>query len=582
MSTTTGSGTDTLLVKKSTVDSATEYPLQKVISGTASGGSGTTLVDAGVLTQADNYWIGSTIEILSGTGAGTRKIITDSDESSTNVTVSGGFGFTPDTTTRYQITAFNVVNVLLDQSADNIVAEFLCIIDNFDHDGDGIGDAETMTFPDGTKLQLGDFITIYFEDDSSGAETKLFKGKIEEYNARRNPKTGREELLIAGRNFASELMDSVSVGDEYDDVPRGTIVKDFITGKGYAYNLTGGYTSAGGFINNSVDRGTLRITKKFNGVYAWDIITEMAEEVNFTAFVDPSLNIHFHERDYTDSGLTIAEGTDHIVKFEFPDTTKDVVNRILIYGGIPEVAITAITKALNAEVTSAGHGFEVNDVITFEKVVGMEEINTLEGTVQTATTNAFTVNINSSGFSTYGSGGVAKRQQVVGLAESIDSQEFYGSTTKPLIKQKIWYDDNVLSDADAAEKEVLALDLAIGQAERAERQAAVTFGMKSIETERAAQQKLGLIQYKAQLEARIKGSLITPDVRRKIREDLIADGVMDRIEAQLKDSMGENRVGTKEFNDAAALMLENEIQKVGLGPVMTGSGEDYSGFTIKR
>ena len=139
-----------------------------------------------------------------------------------------------------------------------------------------------------------------------------------------------------------------------------------------------------------------------------------------------------------------------------------------------------------------------------------------------------------------------------------------------------------LKDADAAEKEVLALDLAIGQAERAERQAAVTFGMKSIETERAAQQKLGLIQYKAQLEARIKGSLITPDVRRKIREDLIADGVMDRIEAQLKDSMGENRVGTKEFNDAAALMLENEIQKVGLGPVMTGSGEDYSGFTIKR
>ena len=131
-------------------------------------------------------------------------------------------------------------------------------------------------------------------------------------------------------------------------------------------------------------------------------------------------------------------------------------------------------------------------------------------------------------------------------------------------------------------KEMDALDLAIGQAERAERLAAVNFGMQSIEARRAAQQKLGLIQYKAQLEAQVKGSLITPDVRRKIREDLIADGVMDRIEAQLKDSMGENRVGTKEFNDAAALMLENEIQKVGLGPVMTGSGEDYSGFTIKR
>ena len=457
MSTTTGSGTDTLLVKKSTVSSATEYPLQKVIAGTASGGSGTTLVDAGVLTQADNYWIGSTIEILSGTGAGTRKIITDSDQSSTNVTVSGGFGFTPDTTTRYQITAFNVVNVLLDQSADNIVAEFLCIIDNFDHDGDGIGDAETMTFPDGTKLQLGDFITIYFEDDSSGAETKLFKGKIEEYNARRNPKTGREELLIAGRNFASELMDSVSVGDEYTDVPRGTIVKDFITVKGYAYNLSGAYTSAGGFINNSVNRGALTVTKKFNGVYAWDIITEMAEEANFTAFVDPSLNIHFHERDYTDSGQEIAEGTDHIVKFEFPDTTKDVVNKVLIYGGVPTKAITGISKASSAIVTSNGHGYEIGDAITFDAVVGMEEINTLEGSITAADTNTFTVNINTSGFSTYGSGGVAKRQQVVGVAESIDSQEFYGSSAKPLVKEKIWYDDNIKTDAEAMEKADLLL-----------------------------------------------------------------------------------------------------------------------------
>ena len=129
-------------------------------------------------------------------------------------------------------------------------------------------------------------------------------------------------------------------------------------------------------------------------------------------------------------------------------------------------------------------------------------------------------------------------------------------------------------------KEMDALDLAIGQAERAERLAAVNFGMQSIEARRAAQQKLGLIQYKAQLEAQIKG-MVTPDVRRKIREDLIAEGVRDNIIAQLTDSMGENAVGTKEFNDAVNQQFELAIQEVGLGPVMTGSGEDYSGFTIK-
>ena len=106
MSTTTGSGTDNLVVKKSTVGSATEYELVKSISGTASSGNSTTLVDAGVLTQADNFWIGSTIEIISGTGAGTIRTITDSDQSSTNVIVSGGFGFTVDSTTKYRINSW--------------------------------------------------------------------------------------------------------------------------------------------------------------------------------------------------------------------------------------------------------------------------------------------------------------------------------------------------------------------------------------------------------------------------------------------------------------------------------------------
>ena len=130
-------------------------------------------------------------------------------------------------------------------------------------------------------------------------------------------------------------------------------------------------------------------------------------------------------------------------------------------------------------------------------------------------------------------------------------------------------------------KEMDALDLAIGQAERAERLAAVNFGMQSIEARRAAQQKLGLIQYKAQLEAQIKASVITPDVRSKIRERLVDEGVRDNIIAQLTDSMGENRVGTKEFNDAVNQQFELAIQEAALGPVMTGSGEDYSGFTIK-
>tara|TARA_Y100000310_G_scaffold127613_2_gene126769 strand:- start:1502 stop:3316 length:1815 start_codon:yes stop_codon:yes gene_type:complete len=454
MSTTTGSGIDNLVVKKSTVGSATEYELVKSISGTASSGNSTTLVDTGVLTQADDFWIGSTIEIVSGTGAGTIKTITDSDQSSTNVIVSGGFGFTVDSTTKYRINSWKIINMFVDQAADNIVAEFMLILDNFDHDGDDIGDAETMTFPDGTILQLGDFITIYFEDDTTGTETALFKGKVEEYTARQHPKHGREELLIAGRNFASELMDSVVIGEEYEDISRGNIVRDFISPVKYAYNLTAADTSSGGFVNNSDGLGATLLTKKLSGMMAWDIIADMAEEINFTYFVDAALRMHFHERDYTDTGVSFTEGTDRVTKFQFPDTTKDVINKVLLYGGSPTAGITGITKASSAVVTAAGHGFEVGDLITFSEVLGMYEINTLEGPITAADTNTFTVDIDSSGFVAVGGTGLATRNQVVGTAESIASQEFYGSASKPYVREKVMYDDSLLTDLEANEKAI--------------------------------------------------------------------------------------------------------------------------------
>jgi uncharacterized protein (TIGR02217 family) len=73
--------------------------------------------------------------------------------------------------------------------------------------------------------------------------------------------------------------------------------------------------------------------------------------------------------------------------------------------------ITAITKAANALVTtSAAHGFTVGQTIYFSGVAGMTSINGLTGVVQTTPlTTTFTVNINSTNFSTYTSGGIASK-----------------------------------------------------------------------------------------------------------------------------------------------------------------------------
>lgn len=85
--------------------------------------------------------------------------------------------------------------------------------------------------------------------------------------------------------------------------------------------------------------------------------------------------------------------------------------------GLPAAAvntnltITGISKAANASIT-ATHAFTAADIgvttVTIHGVNGMNQINTLSGIIQSVTsTTSFTVNINSTNFSTWTSGGIA-------------------------------------------------------------------------------------------------------------------------------------------------------------------------------
>ncbi len=74
--------------------------------------------------------------------------------------------------------------------------------------------------------------------------------------------------------------------------------------------------------------------------------------------------------------------------------------------------ITGITKDSQAKVTSALHGFTSADVgvtfLCFKQVVGMTQINGLNSLIQSVIdVNNFTVNINTTNYYTYVSGGVA-------------------------------------------------------------------------------------------------------------------------------------------------------------------------------
>lgn len=83
------------------------------VEGTADSGTANTIVDS-ARTEVDSYFVGWTLYIESGTGAGEYATITGSDQSSTNITFSGGLSgsSTPDSTSVYKIfdSVANIIN----------------------------------------------------------------------------------------------------------------------------------------------------------------------------------------------------------------------------------------------------------------------------------------------------------------------------------------------------------------------------------------------------------------------------------------------------------------------------------------
>lgn len=74
-----------------------------VHSGTASSGTASTLVDSASLSFPDDYFNNHRIYIYAGIGVGQERRITDSDQSSMNVTISPDWGTNPDNTSKYYI-----------------------------------------------------------------------------------------------------------------------------------------------------------------------------------------------------------------------------------------------------------------------------------------------------------------------------------------------------------------------------------------------------------------------------------------------------------------------------------------------
>jgi len=116
-------------------------------------------------------------------------------------------------------------------------------------------------------------------------------------------------------------------------------------------------------------------------------------------------NSAFRDNTRTEIPDYFGEGT---IAFTTGDNAGLKPMRIKSYVGVNSKSITAITKAASAVVTVGTHTFVAGDVVTFSGVVGMTQINGLTAAVTAIDAATITVAINSTGFSTYTSGGTVE------------------------------------------------------------------------------------------------------------------------------------------------------------------------------
>jgi hypothetical protein len=156
-----------------------------------------------------------------------------------------------------------------------------------------------------------------------------------------------------------------------------------------------------GFIPSEIQfQNKTKIIGATNGIQSWEWKNDMA---NGSAYISTTTSGAPVNTYISTNGVTPyfgAQGTEFVPLTGLP---PGAVNTNL--------TITGISKAVNASIT-ATHAFTAADIgvttVTIHGVVGMNQINTLSGVIQSVTsTTSFTVNINSTNFSTYVSGGIA-------------------------------------------------------------------------------------------------------------------------------------------------------------------------------
>jgi len=163
---------------------------------------------------------------------------------------------------------------------------------------------------------IGKEIIIKANKDANPTTT-IFTGILERVSFTGNNNT--QQIFLSGRDFSARLQDATVEPKVFTNSEISTIVKDIID------NNVSDITTT----NVNVTKITLpRIA--FNHTPVFDALQQLAELAGFRFYVDINKDIHFEEKDSSDSGITL--NTTNIVRGRFDTTREGIANKVFVYG----------------------------------------------------------------------------------------------------------------------------------------------------------------------------------------------------------------------------------------------------------
>jgi len=129
------------------------------------------------------------------------------------------------------------------------------------------------------------------------------------------------KLVVSGIGYLRLLMNRF-VSESYTDKSRSFMVGDMITN--YAPALTG----------TNIATTTESLTRIIKARTVFDAVDELGQEVGYDFWVDTDLDLHWLERSYAASGVTLTFGTTTIFGITLPKRGQNIYNKVRVYGDV--------------------------------------------------------------------------------------------------------------------------------------------------------------------------------------------------------------------------------------------------------